>query len=320
MRGRAPGRPGGAMQASLYTERKLSRRNRARDARERLIAGVLLLAASVGVLTTAGIIASLAGETLRFFQQVSIIDFLTDTQWTPLFSDQHFGIGPLVTATLLTSAIALFIAVPFGLIAAIYLSEFAPARARAVIKPALEVLAGVPTVVYGFFALIVVTPFLQRFIPGLSTFNALSAGIVMGLMIIPLVSSLSEDAMSAVPASLREGAYGLGSTRFEVATRVVFPAALSGIIASIILALSRAVGETMIVAIAAGQRPVLTFDPTVPIETMTAYIVQVSLGDTPYGSLSYLTIFAVGTSLFVMTLVMNVISHWVVRHFREQYD
>ncbi|MBM4415157.1 MAG: phosphate ABC transporter permease subunit PstC [Chloroflexi bacterium] len=310
----------GPIQASLYTKCKLGRRNRARDARERLIAAVLLLATTIGVLTTVAIIASLAGETVRFFRDVSVVEFLTDTQWTPLFSEQHFGIGPLVTATLLTSAIALVIAVPFGLVAAIYLSEFAHPRTRAVLKPALEVLAGVPTVVYGFFALIVVTPFLQGFIPSLSTFNALSAGIVMGLMIIPLISSLSEDAMSAVPASLREGAYGLGSTRFEVATRVVFPAAFSGIIASIILALSRAGGETMIVAIAAGQRPVLTLDPTVPIETMTAYIVQVSLGDTPYGSLSYLTIFAVGASLFVMTLVMNVISHWVVRHFREEYD
>jgi phosphate transport system permease protein len=308
------------MQASLYAERRLDRRNRGRDLRERAIAGALLTAAVIGILTTVGIIASLAGETIRFFRQVSLFDFLTDTQWTPLFSDQHFGIGPLVTATLLTSAIALLIAVPFGLVAAVYLSEFAPPRARAVLKPALEVLAGVPTVVYGFFALIVVTPFLQDLIPGLSTFNALSAGIVMGVMIIPLVSSLSEDAMSAVPSTLREGAYGLGATRFEVATRVVFPAALSGIIASVILALSRAVGETMIVAIAAGQRPVLTLDPTVPVETMTAYIVQVSLGDTPYGSLSYLTIFAVGTSLFMMTLVMNAVSHWVVRRFREQYD
>jgi phosphate transport system permease protein len=188
------------------------------------------------------------------------------------------------------------------------------------LKPALEVLAGVPTVVYGFFALIVVTPFLQRFIPGLSTFNSLSAGLVMGIMIVPLVSSLSEDAMSSVPASLREAAYGLGSTRFEVATRVVVPAAVSGIVASIILALSRAVGETMVVAIAAGMNPTFTLDPTVPVETMTAYIVQVSLGDTPYGSLSYLTIFAVGSTLFVLTFLMNVVSHWVVRRFREVYD
>jgi phosphate transport system permease protein len=220
----------------------------------------------------------------------------------------------------LTSTIALVIAVPLGLISAIYLSEFAPSRARSILKPALEVLAGVPTVVYGFFALVVVTPVLQRIIPGLSAFNSLSAGLVMGVMIVPLVSSLSEDAMSSVPDSLREAAYGLGGTKFEVATRVVFPAATSGIVASVILALSRAFGETMVVAIAAGQNPTFTLDPTVPVMTMTSYIVQVSLGDTPYGSLSYLTIFAVGTTLFVMTFAMNVVSHWIVRRFREVYD
>ncbi|MFN8556557.1 MAG: phosphate ABC transporter permease subunit PstC [Dehalococcoidia bacterium] len=291
-----------------------------RDMRERVVAGLLLLAASVSALTTFGILFSLAGDTIRFFQRVSIVEFLTGTQWTPLFSVQRFGIWPLVSATALTSLIALLIAVPLGLVSAIYLSEFAPPKSRAVLKPMLEILAGVPTVVYGFFALIVVTPFLARFIPGLSTFNSLSAGIVMGIMIVPLVSSLSEDAMSAVPNSLREGAYGLGATRFETATRVVVPAALSGIVAAFILALSRAVGETMIVAIAAGQNPTLTFDPRVPVATMTAYIVQVSLGDTPYGSLSYLTIFAVGATLFVLTFVMNVISFWFVRKFREVYD
>lgn len=307
------------MQAG-FPEHNLYRRNRVRDLRERAIAGVLLAAATVGAVTTAGIILSLAADTIQFFRLVSIVDFLTDTQWTPLFSDQHFGIWPLITATMLTSIIALVIAVPLGLVAAIYLSEFAPARARSVLKPALEVLAGVPTVVYGFFALIVVTPILQVFIPSMSTFNSLSAGLVMGVMIVPVVSSLSEDAMSSVPDALREAAYGLGSTKFEVATRVVLPAATSGIVASIILALSRAVGETMVVAIAAGQNPNLTFDPTVPVMTMTSYIVQVSLGDTPYGSLSYLTIFAVGTTLFVLTFAMNVVSHWIVRKFREVYD
>jgi phosphate transport system permease protein len=308
------------MQAGSYPGHNLLRRNRMRDIRERSIHGILLAAAAVGTITTAGIVLSLANETVNFFRQVPIVDFVTQTEWTPLFSIQRFGIWPLITATMLISAIALVIAVPLGLVAAIYLSEFAPSRARNVLKPALEVLAGVPTVVYGFFALIVVTPFLANFIPGLSAFNSLSAGIVMGIMIVPLVSSLSEDAMSSVPVSLREAAYGLGSTRFEVAMRVVLPAAISGIVASIILALSRAVGETMVVAIAAGMNPTFTLDPTVPVETMTAYIVQVSLGDTPYGSLSYLTIFAVGSTLFVLTFVMNVVSHWVVRRFREVYD
>jgi phosphate transport system permease protein len=291
-----------------------------RDLREGVVKSILLLAAIVGVLTTFGIVLALAADTVRFFQRVSIIDFFTDTQWTPLFSDQHFGIWPLVTATLLTSCIALVVAVPLGLMSAIFLSEFAPPRARDVLKPVLEVLAGIPTVVYGFFALTFVTPVIQDLLPQTSTFNSLSAGIVMGIMILPLMASLSEDAMSAVPRSLREAAYGLGATRFEVAAKVVVPAALSGIVAAFVLALSRAVGETMIVAIAAGQNPTLTLNPLVPVETMTAYIVQVSLGDTPYGSLSYLTIFAVGTALFVMTFVMNIFSFWFVRRFREVYD
>ncbi|MDA0302390.1 MAG: phosphate ABC transporter permease subunit PstC [Chloroflexi bacterium] len=288
--------------------------------REQSIAGLLFLAALSGILATFGIIASLLGETLQFFSQVSIVRFLTETEWTPLFSIQKFGIWPLVVATFMTSMIALSIAVPLGLMAAVYLSEYASPRVRGLLKPALEVLAGVPTVVYGFFALLVVTPFLGTFIPGLSTFNSLSAGLVMGIMILPLVASLSEDAMSSVPAGLREGGYAMGATRFEVAMRVVFPAAISGIIASIILALSRAVGETMVVAIAAGMNPTLTFDPREPVQTMTSYIVQVSLGDTPYGSLAYLTIFAVGSMLFVLTLLMNILSHWVVARFREVYD
>jgi phosphate transport system permease protein len=303
-----------------FPPRDLTARDRCRVLRERTIEGTLLIAAGVGALTTVGILYSLFGETVKFFTQVSIVEFFTDTQWTPLFSTKRFGIWPLVTATMLTSFIALVVAVPVGLTTAVYLSEFASPRVRGIAKPALEVLAGIPTVVYGFFALITITPLLARFIPGMSTFNSLSAGLVMGVMIIPMIASLSEDAMSAVPSGLREGAYALGSTRLEVALRVVFPAALSGIIASVILGLSRAVGETMIVAIAAGQRPVMTLDPRVPVETMTTFIVQVSLGDTPYGSIEYLTIFAVGSTIFVMTLTLNVISHWFVRRFREVYS
>ena len=303
-----------------YPQRTTLGRNAARDVRERAIRAVMFLAALVSILTTLGIIASLLFETIDFFREVSLDRFFLDTVWTPLFADQHFGIWALVSATVLTSAIALLIAVPLGLVAAIYLSEFASKRAREVLKPVLEVLAGVPTVVYGFFALTVVTPALKGVVPGLGTFNSLSAGMVMGIMILPLIASLSEDAMAAVPAALREGAYGLGGTRFEVATRVVFPAALSGIVAACILGLSRAVGETMIVAIAAGQMPTFGFNPFVAVETMTTYIVQVSLGDTPAGSLAYKTIFAVGTTLFVMTFIMNMISHWFVRRFREVYD
>jgi phosphate transport system permease protein len=294
--------------------------NRARGIREGLFRALFFLAASVSVLTTLGIVLSLFLDAWEFFKQVPIWRFFSETEWTPLFADKKFGIWALISATLLTSAIALVVAVPLGLAAAIYLSEFASHRAREGLKPVLEVLAGIPTVVYGFFALLVVTPFLRNFFPEISTFNSLSAGLVMGIMILPLVASLSEDAMSAVPQTLREGAYGLGATRFEVALKVVVPAALSGIIASVILALSRAVGETMIVAVAAGMSPTFTFNPLVPVETMTAYIVQVSLGDTPAGTLEYYTIFAVGATLFVLTFVMNLISRWFVRRFREVYD
>jgi phosphate transport system permease protein len=303
-----------------YARRGVLRRSVARDVRERAIQGALFTAAAASVLTTLGIILSLVRETVQFFRQVSIVEFLTATEWTPLFAVQRFGVWPLLAATALTSAIALAVAVPLGLTAAIYLSEFAPSRVRAVLKPSLELLAGIPTVVFGFFALTFLTPLLQGFVPGLSSFNALSAGLVIGIMVIPLIASLSEDAMGAVPDALREGAHGLGATRYEVATKVVVPAALSGIVAAVILALSRAVGETMIVAIAAGQSPVLTLDPRVPVETMTAYIVQVSLGDTPYGSLGYLTIFAVGSTLFVLTFALNLFSHWFVRRFREVYE
>jgi phosphate transport system permease protein len=255
---------------------------------------------------------------VQFFSEVSLLEFLTAREWTPLFSDARHGILPLLAGTMLTSAIALAVAVPFGLLSAVYLSEFAPASLRRTLKPALELLAGVPTIVYGYFALVFLTPILQTFIPNLSGFNALSAGIVMGIMIIPMISSLSEDALRAVPTGLREAAYGLGSTKLSAIFRVVLPAATSGVMASIILALSRAVGETMIVAIAAGQQPRFTFDPRVPIETMTTYIVQISMGDVPAGTREYRTIFAVGSALFVLTFVMNVFSQRLARRYRER--
>jgi phosphate transport system permease protein len=270
-------------------------------------------------LVTAGIISVLLTETLAFFREVSILEFLTGTEWTPLFSEKRFGVLPLVAGTVLVSAIAMAIALPAGLISAIYLSEYAPDRVRRIVKPSLEVLAGIPTVVYGYFALLFVTPLLQGIIPGLAGFNALGPGIVMGLMILPLVSSLSEDALHAVPTSLREGALALGATRMETTLRVVVPAAFSGISASFILAVSRAIGETMIVAVAAGQQPRLTANPLVPVETMTAYIVQVSLGDTPAGTLEYRTIFAVGMLLFLSTFALNLASNWLRRRFREEY-
>ena len=276
-------------------------------------------AAASGILATFGIIFSLAGETLHFFQQVSILRFFTETEWTPLFSNQKFGVLPLVVGTMLVSSIAMVVALPMGLLSAIYLSEYSPSGFRRIVKPVLEILAGVPTVVYGYFALTFVTPLLQQIFPTLSGFNALSPGLVMGLMILPLVSSLSEDAMRAVPQGLREGSYALGATRMQTALKVVVPAAFSGITAAFILAASRAIGETMIVAIAAGQQPRLTGNPFVPIETMTAYIVQVSLGDTPQGTIEYRTIFAVGMLLFVMTFGLNLISTWLRERFREEY-
>ena len=290
-----------------------------RKLKERLIEGALLLSALFSIFVTAGIIAVLFFETFEFFKEVSIIEFLTDTQWTPLFAEKHFGILPLFAGTLLTTLIAVIVAIPIGLTSAIYLSEYASDRVRTAVKPALEILAAVPTVVYGYFALLLETPALQMIFPDLSGFNALSPGIVMGIMIIPIISSLSEDAMHAVPMGLREGAYALGSTRLQVATRVVVPAAFSGIAASFILGISRAVGETMIVAIAAGQQPRLTMNPFVPVETVTDYIVQVSLGDTPTGTIEYRTIFAVGISLFVVTFGLNMISYWLRKRFREEY-
>jgi phosphate transport system permease protein len=286
---------------------------------EFVIEWALFLCALLSIGTTIGIIAVLAVETLAFLREVPITEFLFGTNWTPLFATPSFGVLPLVTGTILVSAIAMAVAVPMGLLSAIYLSEYAPPGVRRVIKPILEILAGVPTVVYGYFALLFVTPLLQRFLPGLAGFNALSPGIVMGIMILPLVSSLSEDAMQGVPRGLREGAYALGATRMQTSLSVVLPAAFSGITAAFILAASRAIGETMIVAIAAGQQPRLTWNPLVPVETMTAYIVQVSLGDTPAGTLEYRTIFAVGMLLFLGTFALNLVSAWLRERYREVY-
>ncbi|MDQ3394526.1 MAG: phosphate ABC transporter permease subunit PstC [Bacteroidota bacterium] len=288
--------------------------------KELLVKQFLAICGIVTVLVTLGIIWVLFSESYTFFSQVPIIDFLTDTQWTPLFTDKHFGILPLLSGTFLTSAIAVLVAVPVGLTIAIYISEYAPLRFRTIIKPMLEVLAAIPTVVYGYFALTIVTPFLQSFIPGLGGFNALSAGIVMGIMIIPMISSMSEDALYAIPNSLREAAYGMGSTRLQASFKVIIPSASSGIIVSIILAIGRAIGETMIVAIAAGQQPNLTLDPRESVETITAYIVQVSLGDVPHDSLEYRTIFAAGFTLFILTFILNNISFWIRRKFQEKYE
>jgi phosphate transport system permease protein len=286
---------------------------------EFLIEWALFLCALLSIGTTVGIIVVLAVETFAFFSEVSIVEFLFGTEWTPLFASPRFGVLPLVAGTALVSSIAMLVAVPMGLLSAIYLSEYADPRIRRTIKPVLEILAGVPTVVYGYFALLFVTPLLQRFIPDLAGFNALGPGIVMGIMILPLVSSLAEDAMQAVPRGLREGSYALGATKMQTSLRVIVPAALSGITAAFILAASRAIGETMIVAIAAGQQPRLTWNPMVPIETMTAYIVQVSMGDTPQGTLEYRTIFAVGTLLFLSTFVLNLASAWLRERFRQEY-
>jgi phosphate transport system permease protein len=286
---------------------------------EFLIEWALFLCALLSIGTTAGIILVLAVETFAFLREVPITDFLFGTEWTPLFATPRFGVLPLVTGTVLVSAIAMIVALPTGLLSAIYLSEYANPNVRRTIKPILEILAGVPTVVYGYFALLFVTPILQRVVPGLAGFNALGPGIVMGIMILPLVSSLSEDAMQGVPRGLREGSYALGATKMQTSLRVVLPAAFSGITAAFILAASRAIGETMIVAIAAGQQPRLTWNPLVPIETMTAYIVQVSLGDTPQGTLEYRTIFAVGMLLFLGTFGLNLVSAWLRERYREEY-
>jgi phosphate transport system permease protein len=293
--------------------------NRWRAFRERAIETLLFLAAFSAVAITAAIVAILIYESAAFFEHVPVWTFLTDTQWTPLFERARYGILPLVSGTLTTSAVALVVAVPMGTIMAIYLSEFAKPRVREIVKPLLELISGVPTVVFGYFALLFITPMLQKVMPGLPGFNLLGPGIVIGIMIIPYISSLSEDAMRAVPMHLREASYGMGASRFQTAVRVVTPAALSGIVASYILGISRAVGETMVVAIAAGQQPNLTFDPTESAATITAYIVQVAMGDLPHGSIGYQSIFAAGLTLFLMTLVFNLIGHWVRKRFREAY-
>jgi phosphate transport system permease protein len=300
---------------------KWHRESRARHFRERVIKIVLAACAYVSVLTTFGIIFVLIFETIAFFREVSVVEFLTSTTWSAAFANPQFGIIVLISGTLLTSIIAIAVALPVGLLAAIFLSEYASTRLRRWLKPALEVLAGVPTIVYGYFALTFVTPFLQSTIfPSLTIFNALSAGLVMGVMIIPTIASVSEDAIYAVPRGLREGAYALGATKREVATKIVVPAALSGIVAATILGISRAIGETMIVAVAAGNLAQLTANPQEAVQTMTAFIVQVASGDTPTGSLTFNTIFAVGTTLFIMTLILNIVSYLFVRRFREIYE
>jgi phosphate transport system permease protein len=276
--------------------------------------------AMVSVLTTFGIIFTLLFETIEFFLEVSPLHFFTSTRWTALFANPSFGVIVLMCGTFLTSIIGLLIAIPLGLLAAVCLSEYSPRKLRAWLKPGLEVLAGVPTVVFGYFALLMVTPVLQNIIPGLSVFNALSAGIVLGFAILPTIASLSEDAIFAVPQSLRQGSYALGATKRETITGVVLPAALSGIVSSIILGVSRAVGETMIVTLAAGQSPTLTLDPRVSVQTMTSFIVQVTKGDAPYGTIEFKTLFAVGMTLFVLTLILNVFSFWFVRKFQEKYE
>ena len=290
-----------------------------RNLKERAIEAVLFLAALVSVVTTAGIVYILVKESVVFFAEVPLWNFLTDTQWTPLFDDAHFGIMVLLSGTITSSLVALCVAIPLGTTIAVYLSEFASPKAREIAKPILELLAGVPTIVYGYFALLFVTPLLQMIYPSLPGFNLLSAGIVMGIMIVPTVASISEDAMRAVPMSLREGSFAMGATRLQTAVNVVVPAAISGIAAAYILGVSRAVGETMILAVAAGMQPNLTFNPTEPAATITAYIVQVALGDLPHGSVGYQTIFAAGLTLMLLTLFFNLIGFWMRKRFREAY-
>lgn len=305
------------MPADNVSER-LARRH-TRNLREKAIEMVLLAAALVSVATTVGIVFILVKESLVFFEHVSFYDFLTDTQWTPLFDDAHYGIMVLVSGTLTSSLVGLLVAIPLGTVIAIYLSEFAPHKVREIAKPFLELLGGVPTIVYGYFALLVVTPLLQMFITDLPGFSLLSAGLVMGVMIVPYVSSIAEDAMRAVPMSLREGSYAMGATRFQTAIKVVTPAAMSGLAAAYILGISRAVGETMILAVAAGMQPNLTWNPLEPAATITAYIVQVALGDLPHGSVGYQTIFAAGLTLMMITLVFNIIGHIMRKRYREAY-
>jgi len=294
-------------------------RSKKRRSKERLIEISLLAAACSSVAVTFAIISILLKESLNFFKEVPLLDFLTDTQWTPLFDDAHFGILTLISGTVTTTLVALAVAVPLGLTIAIYISEFASPRLREIIKPILELLGAVPTVVFGYFALIVVTPLLQKIYPDLPGFNMLSAGLVMGIMIVPYISSVSEDAMRAVPMQLREGAYAMGATRLRTALTVVIPAAFSGLAAALTLGSSRAVGETMVVAVAAGMQPNLTLNPLQPAATISSFIVQVSLGDLPHDSIGYKTIFAAGLTLLLITLVFNVIGYWLRQKFREEY-
>lgn len=286
---------------------------------EKIVPIILLLTAVVSVLTTIGIVFTLIFETFEFFRRVSVWEYITGTEWLPFAGDPSYGILPLVAGTLKVTAIAVIVAVPLGLGIAIYLSQFASDTVRRITKPVLEVLAGIPTIVYGFFALTFVTPMLQKVFPSLELFNALSPGIIIGIMILPTIASLSEDAMSSVPNSMREGALGLGSTKIEVALKVVLPAALSGVLASIVLGMSRAIGETMIVSLAGGSTPLFNLDVTNSLQTMTAYIVQVSSGDAGYGTTIYYSIYAVGFTLFLFTLIMNLIANWVSKKFREEY-
>jgi phosphate transport system permease protein len=292
---------------------------RRRKSGERVIEIILLLAALSSIGITLGIVGVLLYESAVFFQQVSIIDFLTDTQWTPLFAEAHYGILPLLAGTLTTTAVALVLALPLGTVTALYLSEYASVRVRETMKPFLELLTSVPTVIFGYFALLVVTPWLQVLWPNLPGFNMLSAGLVIGIMIIPYISSVSEDALHAVPGYIREGSLAMGATHMQTALRVVVPSAVSGIAAAYVLGISRAIGETMVVAIAAGMQPTLTWNPTEPAATVTAYIVQVSLGDLPHGSIGYQTIFAAGLTLFVITFLFNVAGHALRSRYHRKY-
>ncbi len=296
-----------------------SARSRVRGIKERLIEGVMFLSAFLSVLVTVGIVFLLVLESAHFFRHVSIKEFLTGTEWSPAFANPKYGIWPLLSGTITITLVALAVALPLGTIAAIYLSEYAPHKVRETLKPVLELLSAVPTVVYGYFALLFVTPMLQKFIPGLGAFNMLGAGLVMGVMIIPYVSSLSEDAMRAVPMSLREGSYAMGATKMQTAFRVIVPASFSGITAAYILGISRALGETMVVAIAAGQQPTLTFNPKEQAMTITAFIVQIAGGDLPHGSVPYQSIFAVGLVLFLMTLMFNIAGFYLRRRYRQAY-
>lgn len=300
------------------TQTRLAAR-RSRIVREKFIEFLLFLAALSSVATTTAIVVILVSESLPFFAQVPLKDILFDTQWTPLFDDAHYGIAVLLSGTIVSSAVALSVAIPLGTVIALYLSEFASFKVREIAKPILELLSGVPTIIFGYFALLVVTPMLQVVFPGLPGFSLLSAGLVMGIMIIPYIASVSEDAMRAVPMSLREGSYAMGATRFQTAVRVVTPAAFSGIVAAYILGISRAVGETMILAVAAGMQPNLTWNPAEPAATITSYIVQVALGDLPHGSIGYQTIFVAGLSLFIFTLVFNMLGYWLRKKYRQVY-